>query len=262
MIDMMDQSRCLIILILSFLGNVIGEKCGSSILSPSLTWNKGQKGELRFLVPDATEKWKIEITFDSPVNSITAWQGTKEKCVPNKKRCVFENQSWNGKKAMGDSMELGHQINFDAASLPPRMSKLLFKYCDSTACNKWEKVVVCQGIQSQDMLITTTGVTISSPIQPTESPTSGIPGNILSNGDFENKGSVEWECNGCVGNIVNPGLDSAGSYLVEQRKAKWSGPRQPISIAMLSPQNDRYKFGYSILSNSSLDIKWKLKVSR
>ena len=257
----MDLSRCLTILILSFLGNVIGEKCGLSILSPSLTWNKGQKGELRFLVPDATEKWKVEMTFNSPVNSITAWQGENEKCISNKKRCVFENESWNGKKEVGDSMELGHQINFNAASVPPRLTKLLFKYCDSKPCNKWKKVVVCQGMPPQDTLTTPKDENISSTIQPTESPTLGIPGNILRNGNFESKGSEEWECNGCEGNIVNPGFNSAWSYLVEQRKASWSGPRQQISIAMLSPQNNRYKFGYSILSNSSLDVKWKLKVS-
>ena len=156
-------------------------------------------------------------------------------------------------------MELGYQINFDATSVQPAIWKILFKYCNSNPCDQWKKFVVCQGIPSPDTLTTTT---ISSTIASTENPTSVNEGNIIKNGDFENNEEVEWECNGCTGTIVNPGRDSTGSYLVEQRKATWSGPRQQISTDMLSSQNDRYKFGYSILANSNLEIKWKLKVCK
>ena len=43
-------------------------------------WSHGRNGELKFPVPDHTAKWRINIVFDSPVNSIDAWEGKKEKC--------------------------------------------------------------------------------------------------------------------------------------------------------------------------------------
>ena len=193
------------------------------------------------------------MTFDSPVSSITAWQGTKEKCISNKKRCVFENESWNGKKELGDEMKLGYQINHDIMSTSPRMKKILFKYCDTTPCSGWKKVVICEGVSSPDTLTSTT--------QSTDAPSLDNSENILINGDFENEESVGWECNGCSGSIVSPGHNSDGCYLVEQRKASWSGPRQNIPLDMISSENGRFKFGYSILTNSVAELRWKLKVN-
>ena len=252
---------CNIFSLLAVVVNISGEKCDSSISNPSLTWNKGQKGELKFLVPSEAKKWRIEILFDSPVASITAWQGTKERCIPNKEKCVFENESWNGKKNSGDSLEIGYQINFDTTSTPPRMKKVLFKYCDSEPCTGWKKHVVCQGTSLPDIaLTTTTSMPITSPIVTSEITSTEISGNILINGNFENEETVGWECNGCEGSVVSPGFNSQGSYLVQQRKASWSGPRQKLSVDKLSSEISRYKFGYNAIANSSVELKWKFKV--
>ena len=249
----MDPTRSITFLILLFIVKVKTEKCGSSIYNPSLTWNKGHKGDLQFLIPGSTQKWKVEMTFDSAVNSITAWQGTKEKCVTNKKRCVFENESWNGKKELGDELKLGYQINHDVMSTPPRMTKVLLKYCDTTPCSGWKKVVICQGISSPDTLTSTTEITtVNSEEIKSE--------NILVNGNFENEELVGWECNGCSGSIVSPGYNSESSYQVQQRKASWAGPRQQVPLDMISSQNSRFKFGYSIQTDSSIEMRWKLKV--
>merc|ERR1711963_36079 len=96
----------------------------------------------------------------------------------------------------------------------------------------------------------------TSPTVTSENPSLELAGNIVYNGNFETE-TVGWECNGCEGNVVSPGLSSEGSYLVQQRKASWSGPRQKLSVDMLSSENSRYKFGYSVIANSSVELKWK-----
>merc|ERR1712136_37092 len=105
-------------------------------------WSHGRNGELKFPVPDHTTKWRIDIVFDSPVNSIDAWEGKKEKCVPAKNKCFFENEHWNGVNEAGQELRLGFQKNFDETDTTPKIEKVIFKYCTSEDCDAWNKVVI------------------------------------------------------------------------------------------------------------------------
>jgi len=105
-------------------------------------WSHGRNGELKFPVPDHTAKWRIDIKFDGPVNSIDAWEGTKEKCVPAKNKCSFENEHWNGDKEAGQELRLGFQKNFDETDTTPKIEKIIFKYCTAEDCDAWTKAVI------------------------------------------------------------------------------------------------------------------------
>ena len=97
---------------------------------------------MKFPVPDHTAKWRIDIVFDSPVNSIDAWEGKKEKCIPAKNKCSFENEHWNGVNEAGQDLRLGFQKNFDETDTPPKIEKVIFKYCTSENCDGWTRVVI------------------------------------------------------------------------------------------------------------------------
>jgi len=105
-------------------------------------WSHGRNGELKFPVPDHTAKWRIDIVFDSPVNSIDAWEGKKEKCIPAKNKCFFENEHWNGVNEAGQVLRLGFQKNFDETDSTPKIEKVIFKYCTSEDCDGWTRVVI------------------------------------------------------------------------------------------------------------------------
>merc|ERR1712045_722747 len=105
-------------------------------------WSHGRNGEMKFPVPDHTAKWRIDIVFDSPVNSIDAWEGKKEKCVPAKNKCFFENEHWNGVNEAGQELRLGFQKNFDETDTAPKIEKVIFKYCTSEDCDSWTKVKI------------------------------------------------------------------------------------------------------------------------
>ena len=103
---------CIALLSTVAISHVLGGKCESRFTEWG-AWSHGRNGEMKFPVPDHTAKWRIDIVFDSPVNSIDAWEGKKEKCIPAKNKCFFENEHWNGVNEAGQVLRLGFQKNFD-----------------------------------------------------------------------------------------------------------------------------------------------------
>ena len=102
----------------------------------------GRYGALRLPVPDHTAKWRIDIVFDSPVNYIDAWEGRKEKCIPSKNKCFFENEYWNGVNEAGQELTLVIDKFFDYTDTLPLIEKIIFKYCTSEDCDGWTRVVI------------------------------------------------------------------------------------------------------------------------
>ena len=123
------------------ISHVFGGKCESRF-TPWGAWSSGRNGQMNFPVPEETAKWRVDIVFDSPVNSIEAWEGVKEKCVPSKNRCSFQNEHWNSNNAAGSNLALGFQMNFDDTEAHPLIKKLIFKYCTTDDCEDWSKYVV------------------------------------------------------------------------------------------------------------------------
>merc|ERR1712126_797690 len=121
--------------------HVLGGKCESRFTEWG-AWSVGRNGEMKFPVPDHTAKWRIDIVFDDPVNSIDAWEGKKEKCIPAKNKCFFENEHWNGVNEAGQVLRLGLQKNFDETDSTPKIEKVIFKYCTSEDCDGWTRVVI------------------------------------------------------------------------------------------------------------------------
>ena len=80
------------------------------------SWNVGQTGRLKVIVPQDMDTWVIELNFDKPVNSIEAYQGVAENCDGTK--CTFSNENWNGAQQAGHLLELTYQIQYDTDSYP------------------------------------------------------------------------------------------------------------------------------------------------
>jgi len=137
----MKTLLCITLFSVVAVSHVLGGKCESRFTEWG-AWSHGRNGEMKFPVPDHTAKWRIDIVFDSPVNSIDAWEGKKEKCVPAKNKCFFENEHWNGVNEAGQELRLGFQKNFDETDTPPKIEKVIFKYCASEDCDGWTRVVI------------------------------------------------------------------------------------------------------------------------
>ena len=85
---------------------------------------------------------KNQVLSSDHVNSIDAWEGKKEKCIPAKNKCFFENEHWNGVNEAGQELRLGFQKNFDETDVTPKIEKVIFKYCTSEDCDGWTRVVI------------------------------------------------------------------------------------------------------------------------
>ena len=94
-------------------------------------------GVIEFSVPLNIRKWRIEIEFDSPVTSIEASEGGNEQCVPDKNKCSFENEDWNGKIEKSDLLRLDFAAIFDKDNSQPKMEKVVFQGCTYGFCNGW-----------------------------------------------------------------------------------------------------------------------------
>ena len=55
------------------------------------TWSQGQDGSLSLVVPATASTWKIVVTFDKPVTTLSPWQGILVGCVGGTV-CTFTNQ--------------------------------------------------------------------------------------------------------------------------------------------------------------------------
>merc|ERR1711963_798597 len=122
---------------------VFGGKCEPlfSQSSPS-NWGDVRQGTLRFPIPDATTKWRVDITFDKPVHTLNPWDGANGKCTTSKNKCTFTNASWNSHKNAGN-LKLGFETRFDHTTSPPKFKRIVFKYCTVSPCKKYdEKYIV------------------------------------------------------------------------------------------------------------------------
>ena len=137
----MKTFLCIALLSALAVAHVSAGKCESRFTEWG-AWSHGRNGEMKFPVPDHTAKWRIDIVFDGPVNSIDAWEGKKEKCIPAKNKCFFENEHWNGVNEAGQELRLGFQKNFDETDTPPKIEKVIFKYCTSEDCDSWTRIKI------------------------------------------------------------------------------------------------------------------------
>lgn len=100
------------------------------------TWGSGQKGSLEINVPADTVKWVVEMTFDKKVNHFDAYQGTGEECDEEGEVCTFNSESHNEEQSAGDVLELPYQIQFDEDPEAPKVTSVVFKYCDAEPCDE------------------------------------------------------------------------------------------------------------------------------
>merc|ERR1712018_525417 len=102
----------------------------------SHTWLQGQQGSLEVTVPADTIKWVVEMTFDKAPNHIHAHQGRDEGCDEEKSVCRFGSENHNEELTAGDILELPYQIQFDEDPEAPKVSSIVFKYCDTEPCDE------------------------------------------------------------------------------------------------------------------------------
>merc|ERR1712018_1017455 len=102
----------------------------------SHTWLQGQQGSLEVTVPADTIKWVVEMTFDKAPKHIHAHQGRDEGCDEEEKVCRFGSENHNDELKAGDVLELSYQIQFDEDPEAPKVTSVVFKYCDAEPCDE------------------------------------------------------------------------------------------------------------------------------
>ena len=100
------------------------------------TWLQGQQGSLEITVPANTVKWVVEMTFDKAPNHIHAHQGRDEGCDEEESVCTFGSENHNKELTAGDVLELPYQIQFDEDPEAPKVTSIVFKYCDAEPCDE------------------------------------------------------------------------------------------------------------------------------
>merc|ERR1712212_18203 len=100
------------------------------------TWLQGQQGSLEITVPADTVKWVVEMTFDKAPNHIHAHQGRDEGCDEEESVCTFGSENHNEELSAGDVLELPYQIQFDEDPEAPKVTSVVFKYCDAEPCDE------------------------------------------------------------------------------------------------------------------------------
>merc|ERR1712212_1066592 len=100
------------------------------------TWLQGQQGSLEITVPADTIKWVVEMTFDKAPNHIHAHQGRDEGCDEEESVCRFGSENHNEELKAGDILELPYQIQFDEDPEAPKVTSVVFKYCDTEPCDE------------------------------------------------------------------------------------------------------------------------------
>merc|ERR1712117_700831 len=100
------------------------------------TWLQGQQGSLEITIPADTVKWVVEMTFDKAPKHIHAHQGRDEGCDEEESVCTFGSENHNEELTAGDVLELPYQIQFDEDPEAPKVTGIVFKYCDSEPCDE------------------------------------------------------------------------------------------------------------------------------
>ena len=95
----------------------------------SNTWQNGESATFFFEVPEDTNGWEIEVTFDKDVSNLQVYNAKKAKCKGNV--CTFKNRKWNKAQDKGDVLSLGYQTTFDSAPAPAVTS---LKFNDHELC--------------------------------------------------------------------------------------------------------------------------------
>merc|ERR1711963_681563 len=100
------------------------------------TWLQGQQGSLEITVPANTIKWTVEMAFDKPPKHIHAHQGRDEGCDEEESVCIFVSENHNEELTAGDILELPYQIQFDEDPEAPKVTSVVFKYCEAEPCDE------------------------------------------------------------------------------------------------------------------------------
>ena len=100
------------------------------------TWLQGQEGSLEITVPADTIKWTVEMSFNKPPQHIHAHQGRDESCDEEESVCTFASENHNEELTAGDVLELPYQIQFHEDQEAPKVTSIVFKYCDAEPCDK------------------------------------------------------------------------------------------------------------------------------
>ena len=104
-----------------------GSKC-ELLFQQKDNWPDVRNGWLQIPLLQKTTQWRVDIVFDKPVNSIDAWDGTNEKCVPSESRCSFTNEWWNKDKNAGSTLSLGVETRFGSTNSPPKFKNIIFNH--------------------------------------------------------------------------------------------------------------------------------------
>merc|ERR1711963_1066777 len=121
------------------------------------TWLQGQEGSLEITVPADTIKWTVEMTFDKAPKHIHAHQGRDEGCDEEEATCSFGSENHNEELTAGDVLELPYQIQFDEDPEAPKVTGIVFKYCDSEPCEEESEEEECGVIESHSWNTGATG---------------------------------------------------------------------------------------------------------
>ena len=221
----------------------LGNKC-EPLFQQKDNYPDVRNGWIQFPIPEKTTKWRVDIVFDKAVNTINAWDGAQEKCVPSKKRCSFTNESWNKHNNAGSNLRLGVETRFGSTNSPPKFKKIIFKYCTDDPCTKLtEKYIVECGDDSGSTGVTNQPPHTEGPTEgPTANPTTATPDEStdtsVDNGDctttftnykdvlhksllfYEAQRSghlpadnrVSWRRDSCLTDGSDVGLDLTGGY--------------------------------------------------
>merc|ERR1711963_1079313 len=81
-------------------------------------------------------KWVVEMTFDKAPKHIHAHQGRDEGCDEEEAVCTFGSENHNEELTAGDVLELPYQIQFDEDPEAPKVTGIVFKYCDAEPCDE------------------------------------------------------------------------------------------------------------------------------
>ena len=83
--------------------------CGSK-LEFNAAWNGRGTGYLYVPIPLDVEKWKVTLTFSSPVSNLQVWDGLNIECTG--KVCMFENQGYNEEQSAGTQLKIDFSMDF------------------------------------------------------------------------------------------------------------------------------------------------------
>merc|ERR1711872_554689 len=167
------------------------------------TWLQGQQGSLEVTVPAELIKWVVEMTFDKAPKHIHAHQGRDESCDEEESVCRFGSENHNEELKAGDVLELPYQIQFDEDPEAPKVTSVVFKYCDAEPCDE-------ESMQEYPV----TDECTEAPEPTTEAPVEESEEEVESEEEESEEDTEEWEVtltfSGAIDSLdAHQGLDEA-----------------------------------------------------